>query len=307
VGVKFTSGVPGYITGVRFYKGTTNTGTHLGNLWTSTGTLLATVTFTNETASGWQTAYFPSPVAITANTTYVISYHAPDGHNAADNGAFTNAGVSSPPLSVLADGESGPDGVYVDGASAFPSTGASATNFWVDVVFNTSPAIGTAAPVSLWAPTGTPKNPGASTSQAANLGMTFLSSVPGYVTGLWFYKGTKNTGTHKGYLWTSTGTQLATVTFTDESASGWQQANFASPVLVNANTPYVISYWAPKGHYADDAGFFATLGVTNEMLYAPPDGQYGSNGSSNANNAFPTGECGAANYWVDVVFTTAIQ
>ena len=307
VGMKFTSDISGYITGVRFFKGSGNGGSHIGNLWSSAGTQLASVTFTNETASGWQVAYFSSPVAITANTTYVISYHAPQGHTATDNGFFTNAGVNSAPLHALADGQNGPDGVYINGSTAFPSTGASATNYWVDAVFNTSPTIGTAAPVSLWAPTATPQNQAASTAQPAQLGMTFLSSVPGYVTGVRFYKSTKNTGKHLGYLWTSTGTLLISVTFTLESASGWQQANFSSPVAINANTPYVISYWSPKGHYADDAGFFGTSGTTSQMLYSPPDGQYGSNGSNNASNAFPTSECGATNYWVDVVFTTAIQ
>ena len=61
----------GYITGIRFYKGSGNTGTHVGHLWTSTGTLLATATFSNETASGWQQVNFATPVAITAGTTYV--------------------------------------------------------------------------------------------------------------------------------------------------------------------------------------------------------------------------------------------
>ncbi|MFP5388842.1 MAG: N,N-dimethylformamidase beta subunit family domain-containing protein, partial [Thermoleophilia bacterium] len=41
LGVKFRSDVPGQITGIRFYKATANTGTHVGSLWTSTGTLLA--------------------------------------------------------------------------------------------------------------------------------------------------------------------------------------------------------------------------------------------------------------------------
>ena len=48
VGVKFTTDASGYVTGIRFYKASTNTGTHIGNLWTSTGQLLATATFTNE-------------------------------------------------------------------------------------------------------------------------------------------------------------------------------------------------------------------------------------------------------------------
>src|SRR5262245_13251921 len=56
LGVKFRSDVAGTITGIRFYKYAQNTGTHVGNLWTSAGALLGTLTFANETASGWQTA-----------------------------------------------------------------------------------------------------------------------------------------------------------------------------------------------------------------------------------------------------------
>src|SRR5262245_60632677 len=48
VGVKFRSDVAGFITALRFYKGPQNTGTHIGNLWTSAGQLLASAPFTNE-------------------------------------------------------------------------------------------------------------------------------------------------------------------------------------------------------------------------------------------------------------------
>ena len=41
LGVKFTSDSTGAITGIRFYKAATNTGTHIGSLWTAGGTLLA--------------------------------------------------------------------------------------------------------------------------------------------------------------------------------------------------------------------------------------------------------------------------
>ena len=58
VGVKFQADLDGDITGIRFYKGAGNTGTHIGNLWTSTGQLLATATFVNETATGWQQVDF---------------------------------------------------------------------------------------------------------------------------------------------------------------------------------------------------------------------------------------------------------
>ena len=55
----------GWVSGVRFYKGTGNSGTHTGSLWTDGGTLLATGTFTGETASGWQTLEFPTAVQVT--------------------------------------------------------------------------------------------------------------------------------------------------------------------------------------------------------------------------------------------------
>ena len=134
LGVKFTSSVNGAITGVRFYKSGNNTGTHIGNLWDSQGNNLASATFTNETASGWQQVTFSSAVNITANTVYVASYHTNVGHYSADQNYFATA-VSSPPLQFLA----GPNnGVYGYGASAFPGNSYNSTNYWVDVVFSTT-------------------------------------------------------------------------------------------------------------------------------------------------------------------------
>ena len=141
LGVKFRSDVAGTITGIRFYKASANTGTHVGNLWSSTGTKLATVTFTNETASGWQQMIFSTPVAITANTVYVASYHANAGHYSADVNYFATAGVDNPPLHALANGVSGGNGVYAYGASsAFPTQTWNAANYWVDVVFSSGSA-----------------------------------------------------------------------------------------------------------------------------------------------------------------------
>jgi hypothetical protein len=139
IGVKFTSDVAGTITGIRFYKASTNTGTHVGNLWTSTGTNLASATFTSESASGWQQVNFATPVAITANTVYVASYHANVGHYSADNGYFSGKGVDRPPLHALADGVAGANGAYTYGAnSQFPTQGYISTNYWVDVVFQSA-------------------------------------------------------------------------------------------------------------------------------------------------------------------------
>lgn len=93
LGVSFKSDVAGYITGIRFYKSSANTGTHVGNLWSSTGTLLASATFTNETASGWQQVNFLNPVAITANTVYVASYHCNGGHYSVNDEVGINLSI----------------------------------------------------------------------------------------------------------------------------------------------------------------------------------------------------------------------
>jgi hypothetical protein len=136
LGVKFKADSNGNITGIRFYKASTNTGTHVGNLWTSTGTRLATATFSGETASGWQQVSFSTPVAITASTVYVASYYTSKGHYSDDQNYFAGKGVDSPPLHALADGVSGYNGVYAYGStSSFPNQGWQSSNYWVDVVF----------------------------------------------------------------------------------------------------------------------------------------------------------------------------
>ena len=137
LGVKFTADVSGSITGLRFYKYAQNTGTHVGRLWTAAGQLLATVTFSGETAAGWQQATFAAPVAITANTTYIASYHTTTGFYAMTAPGFT-AAVNAGPLHALASGTSGGNGVYRYGAGGVvPNQTYNAANYWVDVVFIT--------------------------------------------------------------------------------------------------------------------------------------------------------------------------
>jgi hypothetical protein len=139
VGVKFRADASGRVAGVRFYKLATNTGPHTGSLWTSTGTLLATATFTGESASGWQQVNFSTPVAISANTTYVVSYHT-NGRYAADQNFFNGKGADRGPLHALASGVSGNNGVYTYGSGTmFPTSSYNSTNYWVDAVYSTGP------------------------------------------------------------------------------------------------------------------------------------------------------------------------
>jgi hypothetical protein len=133
LGVKFTASSSGFIGGVRFYKEIDNTGAHVGSLWTSTGTLLASGTFTGESASGWQELDFSSPVAVTAGTTYVASYTTTTGHYAATVGGLASP-VTNGPLTALASG-----GVYANGSgNVFPTNTFNNANYWVDVVYSSS-------------------------------------------------------------------------------------------------------------------------------------------------------------------------
>lgn len=128
LGVKFTSEVAGTVTGIRFYKSPENTGTHMGTLWSRDGNRLATVAFSNETATGWQTAMFAHPVKIQANVTYVASYLCTRGHYSADAGFFARP-LDNSPLRGLA-------GVFAYGTTpTFPNTEFNASNYWVDLIF----------------------------------------------------------------------------------------------------------------------------------------------------------------------------
>ena len=134
--MKFKSDVNGVISGIRFYKGSQNIGTHTVSLWTSGGILLAQVQSTNETASGWQQVNFASPVAILANTTYVASYHTTSGYYSITRPYFTTQ-YDNGLLHALANGASGGNGVYRYTATPnFPSGSYQATNYWVDVMFS---------------------------------------------------------------------------------------------------------------------------------------------------------------------------
>jgi hypothetical protein len=137
LGVKFTAGVAGEIIGIRFYKASTNTGTHIGALWNASGgAALASATFVNESASGWQTVVFASPVEVTAGTTYIASYLAPSGHYSATPGAFASAGIDNGALHALANGTS-TNGVYAySSSSVMPTSSFGSTNYWVDVLFS---------------------------------------------------------------------------------------------------------------------------------------------------------------------------
>ncbi len=521
LGMRFRSTQDGFINGIRYYKGSGASGTHIGSLWTNTGTRLAQATFVNETSSGWQQVLFSTPVPITANVTYVASYFSPSGDYAGTKPYFTQNIVNGP-LIGLADGTDGANGLYkYTTTSAFPTSTFQSSNYWVDVVFapgidnvppvvaGVSPSSGAAgvglnavvtatfnealnaatvttttfqlrnasntlitatvntasnqitltpsspltastvytatiqggssgvkdpagnalasnyswsfttqasditpptvttvtpangattvttnatvtatfseavnastvtgttfqlrdagnnlisatvstasnvitltpsAPLSvsttynvtivggasgvkdlagnalasnytwsfttagggggttytLFLSTSTPAVPLAEDGTGIELGMRFRTTQSGFINGIRYYKGAGTTGTHIGSLWTNTGTRLAQATFTNETASGWQQVLFSTPVPVTAGVTYVASYFSPSGDYAATKPYF-TQNIVNGPLIGLADGTDGGNGlyRYTTTSAFPNSTFQASNYWVDVVF-----
>ncbi len=144
LGVKFRADRDGSIRGIRFYRSAANVGPHTVTLWDANGTPLASAPFTSTAATpvGWQQVLFPSPVAITANHTYIASYHAPVGRYSVNFDYFLSqnaAWFTRPPLRALTSDEDGPNGVYKYGpAQSFPTQTHRQSNYWVDVVFDLS-------------------------------------------------------------------------------------------------------------------------------------------------------------------------
>jgi hypothetical protein len=173
VGVRFKADLDGSITGVRFYKSSLNTGTHIGNLWSTSGALLATGTFSGESSTGWQQLNFATPVSITAGTTYVASYFAPRGHYSVSSSYFYMPSpvggnvLDSGPLHAISANGGSPNGVYTyDDSSSFPTSTYFGENYAVDVVFTPKLPPGPVGPVSA------SPGPGSAT-------VTFSASVTG--------------------------------------------------------------------------------------------------------------------------------
>jgi hypothetical protein len=497
------------LTSIKFYKDTQETGTHVGRVWSSSGTLLGSATFSNESASGWQKATLSAPISLAANTTYTVSV----GFNT--RFAMTTSGLSAAltvgPLTSVADGL---NGVYGGSAGTFPTNSWSSSNYFVDAVVtnpssantpsvstrspasgatnvdpgttvtatfgsgmdastinssnfelrtsggtlvpasvtydetsrtatltpnsqlalgasytaklltgirsddatalpaavswsfstatsiapsvtSTSPAngatnVGTGQPVSavfsssldpttvtgssftlsssggavagtvsyddasktakltpaaalaanttytatittavkntqgkpmaanktwtfttsacpcqLMASTLTPAYTGLDVRDGRpapgpwsyELGTKISVSAPTSLTAIRFYKDAGETGTHTGTLWTATGTQIAQVTFTGETASGWQQQALATPVTLTPGVTYVVSV-------GFNARFVTTVGGFNSQMTSGPlssvaDGANGVFGGSAG--VFPTGSWNNSNYFVDAV------
>ncbi|HEX7286052.1 MAG TPA: MBG domain-containing protein [Candidatus Angelobacter sp.] len=160
--------------------------------------------------------------------------------------------------------------------------------------------------LSLWPPTAAPNLADGGPDSPVNLGVRFHSDIAGTITGIRFYKSPGNTGPHFGYLWTASGTLLASVAFTNETAGGWQHADFAAPVAIMANTDYVAAYFCPSGHYSADPNYFSAAHDA-APLHAPGGTDTAPNGrfAYGAPGLFPDRAHTDTNYWVDLALVVS--
>jgi len=147
-----------------------------------------------------------------------------------------------------------------------------------------------------------PNNP-IDDGNAVTLGVKFWSSQSGMISAIRFYRAVRNPYGYVAKLYTAGGTLLGSVKLATEDGPvpGWQVANFASPIPIQANTTYVAAYYCPIGQGAWDAYGLAN-GVTNGPLTAR-NSAVGGNGVYHYNNSVPNQNYQASNYYVDVLFT----
>lgn len=139
----------------------------------------------------------------------------------------------------------------------------------------------------------TPHNTNYNDSDAVNVGVKFEVRGAPFVSGVKFYKGTDNTGTHVAHLYNvTTSTELASEEFTGETSTGWQTVSFDSNIQVRDDHSYMVWVSMPNGHYAADGTF---AGGSN---YFGPFG-HGQYGNAEDVVIIPAGNSGMYSYTSD--------
>ncbi len=148
-----------------------------------------------------------------------------------------------------------------------------------------------------------PQVTSAKTTVPLELGTQFTPRADGAAIGIRFYKGKGNTGTHTGTLWSASGQKLAQVTFTHETASGWQEAMLSKSVGVKAGVMYYVSYNDPHGHFSYTLNYFDVSRRTRYLKGPQADTNH-RNGvfAMVSTPGFPTLSGNGTNYFVDVDF-----
>ena len=130
------------------------------------------------------------------------------------------------------------------------------------------------------------------------LGMRFTADVSGQITAIRFFKASRENGAHTGHIWSAAGRLLATVSFVNETAGGWQEQTLAQPLTIAANTEYLVSVNTGNSFYvSDDTGFAAQIVNAHLRSIVGGNGRYGAPGK------YPSQTWQSSNYFRDLRFT----
>ena len=290
LGTAFQPASDGTVTAIRFYKAASETGAHIGHLWSADGsTLLATVNFARETASAWQSATLSKPVRLSAGATYWVSVNT--------NGYFpiTTGGLSAPVTSGYLSTLSGtPSSAHSAAGTTgvFPTISYNGSNYFVDVAFRVSASLHT---------TQTPAIGETSDQQPYELGIRLIPAVNGQITGIRFWNTPDEPNGHVGHIWSDTGALLSTVTFTAEGGAGWHTAYLTKPLNVIAGQTYTASVNI-NTYYPDTLNALAAPGLKTQWLASATTGP---NGVYGAPSTWPQTAYQASDYFRDIVFQPA--
>lgn len=142
LGMKIVPTTNGYITAIRFYKPIITTDTsNTGHIWDASGNSLATVTFANNSEYGWQEASLSSPLGVTKDTVYVVSYGTAAAIYQYSN-VLLGTTLASPGFVVYPSGDSrnstlgsnDSNFVYKSSSGLYPNS-SSLNTYYIDAVF----------------------------------------------------------------------------------------------------------------------------------------------------------------------------
>jgi Domain of unknown function (DUF4082)/Bacterial Ig-like domain (group 1) len=271
---------------------------------TATGLTNASASLTVSTA-GAPAKLLLTPASASTTVNAAVSYTA----TIQDSLGNTVTGASNP----ITFSVSGVLGSFTPVSPITPSAGLALTSFnplgtgTATVTATATGLTGASATLSVTSASGgggqslfttqTPSLADASDGVPYELGMKFTVARPGQITGVRYWKSPSDGGSHTGRIWSASGTLLASTPFVNETASGWQQQALSAPLVIQANTTYVVSVNIAS-HYPFTNGGLATQ-IVNGDISSVADGNNGVFGGA---GAFPASAYQSSNYFRDVVF-----
>ena len=131
---------------------------------------------------------------------------------------------------------------------------------------------------------------------AVTVGTVFSSSTPGQVYGVQYYAAGANRVATTGSLWNEAGKRVAAVRFPQTSSDGWKTVWLRSPVKIQPDEKYTVSYRAPNGRYATEEHVFDSGDSLSVKGLTAHRGTYSYEGGR------PTNTWHGSHYFVDVAF-----